>query len=85
MIYAAAKSLAEFTSDQTIERGYIYPKVSDIRKVSIEVAIKVIQCAFREGLCTQINVPYLDSDELRNHMEKKMYKATYQQIVTTDL
>ncbi len=49
MLYVATKGLAEFTDDRKIERGFIYPKITDIRAVSQEVAIKVIQCAYREG------------------------------------
>jgi malate dehydrogenase (decarboxylating) len=55
MLYTASKALAEFTDDKSLEKGYIYPRVDDIRNVSKEVAIKVIQCAHREGLCRQGN------------------------------
>ena len=53
MLYTATKALAEYTDDSKIEQGYIYPNITDIRDVSQEVAIKVIQCAHREGLCRQ--------------------------------
>lgn len=50
MFLAAARSLAEQTTERDLERGCVYPPLNTIRDVSLNIAVKVAEDAFRQGL-----------------------------------
>ena len=52
MFLAAAKALADAVSDAHLSVGAVYPPLSEIREVSIRVAIAVIDKAYEENVAT---------------------------------
>jgi malate dehydrogenase (oxaloacetate-decarboxylating)(NADP+) len=50
MFLAAAQTLADLVSDEDLELGRVYPRLSEIREVSARIATEVAGIAYREGL-----------------------------------
>lgn len=49
MFLIAAQELANFVEPSDIERGSLYPPLSSIRDVSMNIAIGVTKCAYDKG------------------------------------
>ncbi|KYQ94253.1 NADP-dependent malate dehydrogenase (oxaloacetate-decarboxylating) [Tieghemostelium lacteum] len=56
MIITAAKTLSTWVPDQEVLQGKIYPGLKNIRAISTQIAIKVIEKAFEQGMA-QIERP----------------------------
>ncbi len=54
MFLIAAKTLAEMVSDEDLEAGALYPSITDIRAVSLAIAVKVAEEAHAAGLATEV-------------------------------
>ncbi|MHB8910276.1 MAG: oxaloacetate-decarboxylating malate dehydrogenase [Syntrophales bacterium] len=76
MFAAAAKALDQQVSDEDFMLGRIYPSLSRIREVSLNIALAVAKVAFATGL-TAIREPA----DLLGHIKSKMYEPTYQEYV----
>jgi malic enzyme len=50
MFLAAARALADFVTDDTMKSGSLYPPITDVRAVSRNVALAVIEAAARGGV-----------------------------------
>jgi malate dehydrogenase (oxaloacetate-decarboxylating)(NADP+) len=76
MFFAAAKALADQVSEADLERGLIYPPLTEIREVSAAIAVAVAEVAYRHGLATQPR-----PKDLRGFIEAQMYVPSYQSYV----
>lgn len=76
MFFAAARALAEQVSEADLERGLIFPPLSQIRAVSAAIAVAVAEVAYRRGLATQPR-----PDNLLAHITAQMYEPCYQSYV----
>jgi malate dehydrogenase (oxaloacetate-decarboxylating)(NADP+) len=56
MLYRATLTLAQCVTRDDLDRGIIYPRIRDIRKVSRAVAAGVLQQAMEDGVA-QVTVP----------------------------
>merc|ERR1712137_868964 len=56
MIVAAAEVLSEYVTDEEIAKGNIYPPIDNIRDISGQIAMRVMQVAKEQGLA-QGNIP----------------------------
>ena len=72
MFLAAAHSLAHQVTDADLERGRVYPPLSDIRKVSALIARDVAQLVFDQGL-TEKKRP----DDILAEIHEYMYQPVY--------
>jgi malate dehydrogenase (oxaloacetate-decarboxylating)(NADP+) len=72
MFAAAAKALHEQVSPADLEQGRIYPSLSRIREVSVNIALEVAKIAFA-GKLTAMKEPV----DLRGFIESKMYSPVY--------
>jgi len=81
MLYAAALGLAEAVTQQDLEAGRIYPRVSEIPRVSAEVAFALCKQAQKEGLA---QLTFEDDQQLRQHIADRMWKPTYGSLVRVD-
>ena len=79
MLYVAAKALAECVSEEELNRGQIFPHISQIRFVSHQVAMAVVEEAVRDGLATKITKEELKG--LDTFVASKMYYPEYVPLV----
>jgi malate dehydrogenase (oxaloacetate-decarboxylating)(NADP+) len=76
MFAAAAKSLDEQVTAEDLKMGRIYPSLSRIREVSVNIALAVAKVVFARGL-TAMREP----DDLLGHIKSTMYDPTYRGYV----
>uniref|UniRef100_A0A3B4YSB2 Malic enzyme n=1 Tax=Seriola lalandi dorsalis TaxID=1841481 RepID=A0A3B4YSB2_SERLL len=57
----AAKTLAEQLADKELEEGRLYPPLSNIREVSIQMAVKVVEYVYAKGMAFRYPEP-VDKD-----------------------
>ncbi len=76
MFFAAAQALARQVSEADLERGLIYPPLTEIRAVSAAIAVAVAEVAYRRGLATQPQ-----PGDLPAYITGQMYVPRYQSYV----
>lgn len=72
MFLAAANSLANQVSQEHLDAGTLYPSLSDIRDVSLHIAVAVAEQAYKSGL-GQSPQP----TDIISHIEAMMYVPDY--------
>lgn len=72
MFLIAAKTLADMVSDEDLEAGALYPSITDIRAVSLAIAVKVAEEAHAADLATEA-MP----DDLEAAIAGTMYDPVY--------
>lgn len=82
MILTAAEALASVLSENEILGGMVYPDLKDIRKVSLHIAVKVIQQAAREeDNYVDPNLAHLNYDDIAAYIEPRMYQPVYPTLI----
>jgi len=74
MFITAAEAVAEQVTESDFENGLIYPRITDILKVSLNVAVKVSEQIFNSGLAG-VERP----KDIRAMIESRMYVPSYKQ------
>ncbi|XP_053557084.1 NAD-dependent malic enzyme, mitochondrial isoform X1 [Bombina bombina] len=69
----AAKALAEQLTPEEMEQGRLYPPLSNIREVSICIAVKVMEFVYRNGMAFQYPEP-LDKN---TYIRSKVWNTEY--------
>ncbi len=72
MFLAAANSLAAQTSDEDLQRGCVYPRLTRIREVSLNIAVRVAEEAFRLGFASVAH-----PKDIRQDIAARMYVPEY--------
>jgi len=72
MFYIAAKTLADMVSEESLDCGNLYPKLSSIREISLKIAVAVCQVAYNEGLA-RLEKP----EDLEAFVKKSMFSPHY--------
>ncbi len=72
MFLAAANSLAAQTTDEDLRRGCVYPRLNRIREVSLNIAVRVAEEAFRLGVA---GVPH--PKDIRHDIASRMFVPEY--------
>ena len=72
LFLTAAKSLAEQVSESQLEQGTLYPKLGDIRAVSLEIAVAVAEDAYARGLASVAR-----PDDLAGFIGAQMFEPNY--------
>lgn len=82
MILTAAESLASTLTPEQIAKGMVYPDLSDIRKVSLQIATNLILQAAKEpeNHCDP-NLASLNPESLAKYIEPRMYKPEYPTLI----
>ena len=75
MFFTAAKALAQEVDEGDLERGRIYPPLTEIRRVSAAIAEAVARTAYAAGLA-RLPRPA----DLRAHIERGMYWPEYREL-----
>ena len=76
MFLAAAHSLANQVKDSDIERGRVYPPLSDIRQVSAKIAAEVAKMAYENGFSDKP-----EPDDILAEVHDYMYRPVYPHYV----
>ena len=76
MFLAAANSLAAQTTDEDLRRGCVYPRLNRIREVSLNIAVRVAEEAFRLGVA---GVPH--PKDIRQDIASRMFVPEYSDYV----
>jgi len=73
MFFAAAQTISQAVSRSDIENGCIYPDISRIRDLSVQIAVAVADVAYRRQLAT-----VAQPDDLEAFIKSQMYDPVYQ-------
>lgn len=73
MILTASESLASCVTEEEFSRGLLYPDVSRIREVSLNIASDVIRSAQKDGVDGHKDLRSLSDAELKDFVKSKMY------------
>ena len=73
MFLAAARTLAQLVEPSDLALGRIYPPLTKIREVSLNIATAVAEAAYRNGLTTR-NRP----DDIAADIRSRMFEPVYQ-------
>ena len=76
MFLAAASTLAKSVDDNELALGSMYPKLTRIREVSLDIAVAVAEVAYEQGLA-QAERPL----DLKGTIAEKMYNPLYESYV----
>ena len=72
MFITAAETLADLVSDNDLEKGRLFPPLTDIREISRDIAVKVAEVAFDKNIA---RVPR--PGNLMKAIEEMMFSAKY--------
>jgi len=72
MFLAAARTLANEVYQADLDEGRIYPALTRIREVSLEIAMATAKVAYRRGLA---GAP--KPDDLQSHIKAQMFEPSY--------
>jgi malate dehydrogenase (oxaloacetate-decarboxylating) len=79
MIFAGARGLAELSPALKDPELPILPDVEDVREISVNVALRVIQSAKEEGMTRAKGIPD-DETKLRWWIEEQMWRPEYREL-----
>ncbi|WP_291432328.1 NAD-dependent malic enzyme [Deinococcus sp.] len=74
MVMEAARTLAEFTQAYG-ER--VYPPISDLRELSVQVAVNVALQSIRDGVCAERRIRSMSRDELEAVIRDRAWQPRY--------
>lgn len=80
MVYTSATQLAACLNNDEVAEGLLYPRIERIREVSLDIAVAVILCAVKNGVCLNNQVMSMVVDDevdgtnkLKSFVESRMY------------
>jgi malate dehydrogenase (oxaloacetate-decarboxylating)(NADP+) len=73
MILTASESLANCVTEDEFSRGLLYPDVSRIRAVSLDIARDVIRTAQRDGVDAKKELRELSDAQLDAYIRREIY------------
>ena len=72
MFITAAETLANLVSDNDLEKGRLFPPLTDIRAISMDIAVKVAELAFDKNIA-RVSRP----ENLMKTIEEMMFSSKY--------
>ncbi len=72
MFLASAKMLAGMVSAENLEKSTLYPALTDIREVSLNIAVAVVEKAYEQGLAQEP-----EPSDLKAFIAAQMYDPSY--------
>ncbi|KAK9701011.1 Malic enzyme, NAD binding domain [Popillia japonica] len=69
-----AEALTDYVAKEDLEKGSIYPPLSAIMGVSVKIAIKIVEYAYRTGIATVFPQPENIEEFIRAHMYDTSYE-----------
>ena len=77
MVRAAAWALAEYTAEEHVGEGLIYPPIEDLQETSKRVAAAVVAQAVKDGAAGRDDLPTEDAETLRAYVAERFWKPEY--------
>ena len=74
---AAAEVLASNTTEEDMKRGSVLPRFGSIRTLSAQIAARVAQMAYEEGVATELPKPA----NLLGLAQASMYNPNYRKAI----
>ncbi|MBX7194684.1 MAG: NAD-dependent malic enzyme [Sandaracinaceae bacterium] len=74
MVMAASQALSDYTARVHLRHGLVYPPVSELREVSIAVAVAVIVQAYADGVATSNRI---DREAIEAHVRRHFWRPHY--------
>ncbi len=81
MVLAAAQALADYTIENYVEGGLIYPPVDDIQETSMRVATRVVKQACEDGVAQRTDIP----ENVEDFVRERFWRAEYLPFVRAAL
>ena len=78
--YVAAQSLAAQVTPDRLAQGCAYPDLNDIRKVSLKIAVDVVNNVIKDGRSSPAFID--DSCSIIDQCKKLMYQPSYDDVLT---
>ncbi len=72
MFLVSARTLADMVSAENLETATLFPPLSDIRKVSLNIAVSVAEKAYEQGLAQEPK-----PTDLKKFIAEQMYEPSY--------
>ncbi|RZC87950.1 hypothetical protein C5167_004129 [Papaver somniferum] len=73
MVFAGAKRLALFVTDEQIKSGIVYPSTASIRDITIQVAASVIEAAIAEKLADETLMQMSKDEKTLDYVVRNMW------------
>ncbi|MFW6179356.1 MAG: NAD-dependent malic enzyme [Desulfohalobiaceae bacterium] len=73
MFTAAARALSRQVTEELLSLGCIYPPISDIRNISLQIAEEVAEVAYAQGLAAEPR-----PQDLRSFIQEQMFDPRYE-------
>ncbi|CAG9765260.1 unnamed protein product [Ceutorhynchus assimilis] len=70
----ASETVAENVTEDYLAKGRIYPPLNEIPEVSVQIAIKILEYAYKERIATVYPKP----KDLRRYVEDQQYNCSYE-------
>ncbi|XP_066247137.1 NADP-dependent malic enzyme [Euwallacea similis] len=70
----ASETVADHVTEEDLALGRIYPPLSEIQEVSIKIAVKILEYAYKERIATV----YPQPKDLRRYVEEQQYNYNYE-------
>jgi malate dehydrogenase (oxaloacetate-decarboxylating) len=77
MVLEAAATLAEQTTLEHLAAGRVYPPMSELREVSINVAARVMHRAIRDGVAAEYRVRNMNLEQLEAFARSRFWAPKY--------
>lgn len=74
MFLEISKALAHLINEEDLEKGSLYPPLSSIREVSLKLAVKIAEFAYKSGLAAVTPKP----NNLEAFIKAQVYDPTYE-------
>ncbi|XP_057308261.1 NADP-dependent malic enzyme-like [Hydractinia symbiolongicarpus] len=75
MFLTAAETLAEQVTDQNLKQGRVFPPLNNIKEVSFEIAVRVAQLAYEQGVATVMPEPKSKADLVSSLIYEPDYES----------
>lgn len=75
MVIEASYALADYIIEKHLADGRIYPPVTELREVSVQVAARVVAQAMKEGVATTQGLD--DLDDIEAYVRERFWEAKY--------
>lgn len=87
----AAQTIADSVKDEDIQKGSLYPPLNIIKECSIQIALKICQYAYEQGISSRLCLwlllifilsgiasVYPEPKDKLKHVESQMYNFNYE-------